>query len=350
MMALRESLLDQSEVLRISAEQDFRESIQKFSQQHGDGSLCNPGASGENDSMDVVLPPASTSKLARGVLRALLKFAKSTGQAFASGAFVVHDQFEGVDHALFNVLCRDLDVYPRVSKHVQNVNPSGSWFVKRPLLYGMDTGEIEYEVLPKTHSLSMEPFPVVKQSILFCKLVLNGRPVLYIKPTSKSRPERDQAPKRDSNREEEDDVSDEFHRKETIPTDLREWFLGECEHKQVALRVDAQRAAKAGVFAMVQLLSSAETPEAAEILVQLQKQVKESIMYKLESADVRNGIGWSKTQADDVAHRVWHVFDLDNKPENTFKFRIGQEVYVPYSVTADIMNGIQNNQNRMDAA
>ena len=68
--------------------------------------------------------------------------------------------------------------------------------------------------------------------------------------------------------------------------------------------------------------------------------MQESIKSKLESADVRNGetgdtaprtlntvatgLGWSKTQTDDVLARVWHVYDLENKPENTFKFRIGE--------------------------
>lgn len=85
--------------------------------------------------------------MAKGVLFALLKYAKSTGQAFAAGAFVVHDSWEGQDHPLFNVLCEDLDAYPRVSRHVNDVNQSQSWFVKRPLQYGIDTGDIEIEVM-----------------------------------------------------------------------------------------------------------------------------------------------------------------------------------------------------------
>jgi len=68
------------------------------------------------------------------------------GQAFASGAFLVHDSFQDEDHALFNILHSDPARYARVSRHLQNVAPPHAWFSRKPLLYGIDIDEISYEV------------------------------------------------------------------------------------------------------------------------------------------------------------------------------------------------------------
>lgn len=291
-----------------------------------------------SDSM-LSIPPAFTSPVASAVTQALLKFGKSTGQAFASGAFLVHDQWQEEDHALFNILSSDPASYARVSKHLQHLAPPKSWFSRKPLTYGIDIEETAYDVLPKTGSDTMTTESVVKRSVLFGKLVLNGRPLLYFKPTARTAPQRESGVR--TAKSDEEKVPPEYQRSEVVPGPLGEWFANKSESLGLSA-VESRRALKAGVFAMVELFEESHSAEAEEALTELRLWVQESIKSKLESADVRNGIGWEKTQSDDVLGRVWHVYDLENKPENSFKFRIGEEVYVPHRVTADIMNGIES--------
>lgn len=338
-------LQQQHEQLIIDEQRAARNTVANFQNQmqpdENDGGAPEDFSATDVD-LSMVCPPAFTSPLALAVTHALLKFAKSTGQAFASGAFLVHDSFQDEDHALFNILHSDPARYARVSRHLQNVAPPHAWFSRKPLLYGIDIDEISYEVLPKTQSECMDTVEVNKRSIMFCKLNLNGRPLLYIKPTAQTAPQRERACK---NGVPDEKQMPEFVRSEMVPLQLIEWFNSKVEAVGL-VPVEACRAAKAGVFAMVELLEEAargaeSNKAASDALTELQLHLQENIKSKLESADVRNGLGWSKTQTDDVLARVWHVYDLENKPENTFKFRIGEEVYVPHRVTADIMNGIE---------
>ena len=104
--------------------------------------------------------------MAQLILAGCLAYACRTGQAFCNGAFVVVDEFDGLQHRLFDMLQEVPGAAPRISSHLHELLEG------QPEQWGLDIPQTSWEGGHDTAQAT---------TLLFCKMVLNGLPVLFLK-------------------------------------------------------------------------------------------------------------------------------------------------------------------------
>jgi len=190
-------------------------------------------------------------KTAQLLLSGVLAWASRTGQSFCNGAFVLVDEFDGLKHPIFTMLQKSPGAAPRISSHLHNLN-SG-----QPEQWGVDVPPTSWEGKNELAHAT---------TLLFCRMVLNERPLLFLKPerygvhdnTSMLLHGLDYIQTRPMVAAVVGEVKGAA-RKERIPSHVVEAFMECVDETMGGLdHASASRAGEAGVHAMVKFLLQAE--------------------------------------------------------------------------------------------